>query len=203
LNSWRFRLKRRVFREESAVFLNLGCGAKYLEGFINVDGNLFCKKDMWLDLRNHLPFDNESVDGIYCSHVLEHFYPTELRGVLQECHRVLKQGGGIRILVPSLEKAIEAYSAGKASWFPDFPASHDSIGGRFVNYLFCDGQHRLAFDWGFADEVLRASGFDTSSLEIPVRSKVIPRTLLIEAEDPAEAWITSSLIVEAHKKEQG
>jgi len=76
---------------------------------------------MWLDLRNGLPFPSHSVEGIYACHVFEHFYWKELIRVCNECFRVLHHGGGIRIPVPSLEMALEAYLRGDKPWFPDFP----------------------------------------------------------------------------------
>src|ERR1022692_1747428 len=90
--------------------LHLGCGTKYLPGFLNIDGNLFNKIDLWLDVRNGLPFRSNSVDSIYSTHMFEHFYPDELKPLLRECARVLKNDGGIRLIVPNLESAIAAYT---------------------------------------------------------------------------------------------
>jgi len=93
-----------------ARHLHLGCGTKYLPGFLNIDGNLFNKIDLWLDVRNGLPFPSNTVDSIYSTHMFEHFYPDELQLLLRECLRVLKPGGGIRLIVPNLGSAISAYS---------------------------------------------------------------------------------------------
>ena len=51
-------------------------------------------------------FDDNSVDVIYASHVLEHFYyniDDELTNTLKEWHRVLKIGGKLMISVPDLK----------------------------------------------------------------------------------------------------
>jgi predicted SAM-dependent methyltransferase len=140
--------------------LHLGCGTKYLPGFLNIDGNLFNKIDVWLDVRNGLPFKSDSVDSIYSTHMFEHFYQDELMRLLQECARVLKSGGGIRLVVPSLESAITAYTQQRVNWFENiFPHHFNSLGGRFSNFVFCDGQHRTAFDFSYMSEVLRVAGF--------------------------------------------
>jgi SAM-dependent methyltransferase len=140
--------------------LHLGCGTKYLPGFVNVDANPLQKTDAWLDVRCGLPFANGSVDSIYSTHMIEHLYPDELDKLLRECLRVLKTGGGIRIIVPSLSNAIVAFQEKRHDWFYDaFPRHFDSLGGRFSNFVFCDGQHRTAFDLGYLDEVLRKAGF--------------------------------------------
>lgn len=143
-----------------ASHLHLGCGTKYLPGFLNIDGNPFNKIDVWLDVRNGLPFRSGSVDSIYSTHMFEHFYTDELKRLLQECVRVLNGHGGIRLIVPSLESAIAAYSQARSEWFSDtFPRHFDSLGGRFSNFVFCDGQHRTAFDFSYLSEVLREAGF--------------------------------------------
>ncbi len=142
-----------------ACHLHLGCGTKYLPDFLNIDGNIFNKIDVWLDVRNGLPFRSESVDSIYSTHMFEHFYADELKRLLRECARVLKSGGGVRLIVPSLESAIAAYTQQRNDWFDPFPQHLDSIGGRFSNFVFCDGQHRTAFDFGYLSEVLREAGF--------------------------------------------
>lgn len=180
-----------------ACHLHLGCGSKYLPGFINIDGNFFNKLDLWLDVRNGLPFPPNSVDSIYSTHMFEHFFADELDQLLRECVRVLKPSGGVRLIVPNLESAIVAYHRNDSSWFSDsFPRHFDSLGGRFSNFVFCDGQHRTAFDFSYLDEVLRSAGFRTverseeGSSHLYTRhvppyeggdSKELPHSLYVEA----------------------
>jgi prepilin-type processing-associated H-X9-DG protein len=143
-----------------ALHLHLGCGAKYLPGFVNVDANPLRKVDLWLDVRCGLPYRANSVSSIYSTHMIEHLYPDELERLLRECARALKPGGGLRIVVPSLRNAILAYQENRYDWFPgNFPRHFDSVGGRFSNFLFCDGQHRTAFDFGHLQEILFKAGF--------------------------------------------
>jgi SAM-dependent methyltransferase len=159
-NYYLHRFLRRPRPANGGQHLHLGCGPNYLAGFLNIDGNPFQKIDLWLDVRNGLPFPSNFVDSIYSTHMFEHFYSDELKRLLQDCVRVLKPGGGIRLVVPSLASAIAAYSEKRSAWFYDsFPRHFDSLGGRFSNFVFCDGQHRTAFDFGYLDEVLRDAGF--------------------------------------------
>jgi len=144
----------------SPTHLHLGCGPKYLERFINIDANPLNHVDLWLDVRNGLPFPSNSIDSIYSTHMFEHLFDGELHRLLSECFRVLKSGGGIRVVVPNLGSAIRAYAEQKMDWFPDsFPHQFDSLGGRFSNFVFCDGQHRTAFDFAYLEEVLQRAGF--------------------------------------------
>src|SRR5690349_19733292 len=137
-----------------------------------------------------------SVDRIYTCHVLEHFYADQLTMVLVECARVLKPGGGMRILVPSLESACRAYLAGDVAALSHFPRPYRSIGGRLVNIIFCDGQHRMGFDLSLAEELLADAGFGEVRRAARWESSLFPREVL-EASEPAETWLDESLIVEA------
>ena len=66
----------------------------------------------------------------------------------------------MRLVVPNLHSAIAAYQQKRNDWFYDaFPRHFDSVGGRFANFVFCDGQHRTAFDFGYLEEELRKAGF--------------------------------------------
>ena len=98
---WKTRMrstipKRLIVNGNGKLWLNVGSGAKAHPSFVNIDGNIFRHPEMWLDLKNGLPFPPGTVDGIYASHVLEHFYYAELAIVLAECRRVLKPSGGLR-----------------------------------------------------------------------------------------------------------
>ncbi len=197
-----YLLHRYVFGARStngARHLHLGCGPKYLPGFVNIDGNLFNKLDLWLDVRNGLPFPSNSVDSIYSTHMFEHFYADELNRLLRECFRVLKAGGGMRLIVPNLESAITAYHRNESGWFDDsFPRHFDSLGGRFSNFVFCDGQHRTAFDFSYFDEVLRAAGFREVERSAEGKSRVYAGQ--VPPYEPGDtADLPHSLYVEAFK----
>jgi len=184
---------------QGANHLHLGCGAKYLPGFLNIDGNPFNKIDLWLDVRNGLPFPFNSVDSIYSTHMFEHFYPDELQLLLRECLRVLKPGGGIRLIVPNLASAISAYSQKQSAWFDDsFPRHFDSLGGRFSNFVFCDGQHRTAFDFSYLSEVLREAGFREVEKSAEGKSRLYGTS--VPPYEPGDSMdLPHSLFVEAFK----
>lgn len=136
--------------------LHLGCGLHYIDGMINIDGNLFRKKDLWLDLRNSLPFPDCSASLVYSSHMLEHLYPEDALRLLKEIHRVLRDDGIARIAVPSMEHAL-MIARGQASM--KFPRSFDDPLAQAVNYLFCDGQHKFGYSSSLLAEFARQAGF--------------------------------------------
>jgi len=181
------------------LHLHLGCGTKYLENFVNIDANPRQKTDLWLDVRCGLPFRSNSTASIYSTHMIEHLYPDELERLLRECLRVLKAGAGIRLVVPSLQAAIAAYQAGRTEWFYDsFPRHFDSLGGRFSNFLFCDGQHRTAFDFHYLREILMKAGF--SSVEESAEGKSRIYSCRVPAFEPGDCLeLPHSVFVEAFK----
>jgi predicted SAM-dependent methyltransferase len=131
--------------------------------------------------------------------MFEHFYPDELKRLLQECARVLKDGGGARLIVPSLENAIAAYAQQRSEWFYDsFPRHFDSLGGRFSNFVFCDGQHRTAFDFSYMNEVLREAGFREVEKSAEGKSRLYGTN--VPPYEPGDAQdLPHSLYVEAFK----
>ena len=163
-NYYAHKLRASVFpNNRGPVHLHLGCGPNYLPGFVNIDANPRRRVDLWLDLRNGLPFADGTVDSIYSTHMLEHLYHDELERLLAECWRTLRPGGGVRFIVPNLETAITAYLRRQNEWFDDYPRHLHSLGGRFANFIFCDGQHRSTFDFGHLSELLERTRFERAS----------------------------------------
>ena len=56
-----------------------------------------------------LPIPDESIEFLYCSHVLEHLSLAELRYALSNCYKHLQPGGIFRLVVPDLEFMVKAY----------------------------------------------------------------------------------------------
>jgi predicted SAM-dependent methyltransferase len=159
-NAWLAGLRYRRDAGKGTLRLHLGCGPHYLPGMINVDGNLRRRKDLWLDLRNRLPFPDGSASLIYCSHMLEHLFPDDALRLLGEMRRVLSDDGVARIAVPSLEFAVQI-AAGKvdAGVSARFPRGFDAPAAQALNYLFCDGQHKYGYCWELLEAFARQAGF--------------------------------------------
>ena len=87
--------------------LELGPGASPLKGFVGVD---VVKRptNVVADVSERLPFDDESFDLVYASHVLEHMPWYDNVKILKEWARVLRRGGTMEIWVPNALKVCEA-----------------------------------------------------------------------------------------------
>jgi predicted SAM-dependent methyltransferase len=137
-------------------YVHLGCGHKYLDGLINADGNVFQKIDLWLDLRNRLPFPSRSCKFVYSAHTLEHLFPDEAVRLLREVRRMLRVDGIARIAVPSMEYAIEI---ARGLHVEDWPRPFRDPLAQAINYLFCDGQHKYAYSFDALATFAREAGF--------------------------------------------
>lgn len=89
--------------------LNLGCGNNFHKDWTNIDFVSSSEHVINYNLLDGIPADNNSTDVIYHSHVLEHFSKSDGIKFLQECYRVLKVGGILRIAVPDLETIVKEY----------------------------------------------------------------------------------------------
>lgn len=89
--------------------LNLGCGQRFHEDWVNLDFVSSHKDVIQHDLRKGIPFEDESFNVVYHSHVLEHFSKADGINFLKECYRVLQDEGIIRIAVPNLEVIAKEY----------------------------------------------------------------------------------------------
>jgi ubiquinone/menaquinone biosynthesis C-methylase UbiE len=103
--------------------LNVGCGARFHPDWENVDFVPAHPSVKPFDVRQGIPYEDETFDVVYHSHLMEHFSKQAAPSFLRECFRVLKSGGVIRIAVPDLERiarlyleALEKASRGLVGW---------------------------------------------------------------------------------------
>lgn len=81
-----------------SIKINLGCGRKHLEGYINIDINPNVCPDIIRDLNKGLPFSDNSIDEVVCLHFLEHV--KDIQFTMYEIWRVLKDKGRLMAVVP-------------------------------------------------------------------------------------------------------
>src|SRR6266487_6353049 len=89
--------------------LNLGCGSFVHDDWINIDFVSHDKRVIAHNLLLGIPFNANTFDAVYHSHILEHFTKADAPLFMEECYRVLKPGGWIRVVVPDLELLCKEY----------------------------------------------------------------------------------------------
>lgn len=156
------------------IRVHLGPGKKrYLPGWVNVDANMFTGKcDVWADLRNPLPFRNESISALYSHHLIEHL--PDLRAHFAEAMRCLAPGGAYRAGGPNGDSAIRKFAERDSGWFADFPDKRRSLGGRFENFIFCRGEHLTILTESYLKELLEDAGFVNVTARLPVKDTGFP-----------------------------
>lgn len=140
-------------------FLEIGAGSARKPGWLSLDYVFGC--DLFYNLNNKLPFNDNHFDRIYSSHVLEHFNHYSLTNLLKELHRVLVEGGTMDICVPDASIYINAYISGDPKDLLQFkPAIISNCKMDILNYIFyMNGEHKFMFDYDNLSYQLKLAGF--------------------------------------------
>jgi len=156
-NYYRINLKRSVqlaviakikrffspkIRKPKNKYIHIGCGFHRFEEFDNLDfynsSFSFWKKKNYIphDFKYKLPYEDNSFEGAFSEHTLEHLYFDESKFLLKEICRVLKKSSIFRCTVPGLKIYIENYIEKK----------NDEYFSNFENG--CDALRDLVCNWG-------------------------------------------------------
>jgi glycosyltransferase involved in cell wall biosynthesis len=141
----------------SPLKLNLGCGRDIRDGFLNIDIYSDDERVIGMDARQ-LKFNDNSVDFIKASNILELISHREIDGVLREWARVLKPEGEILIKCPNLRLQLSAFNRG--DWDIDV-----------LTYMMFGGQTNpadyicSAFDFESLSYKIRKAGFEIIDFE--------------------------------------
>lgn len=190
--------------------LQLGCGTNILDGWLNIDLFGFDKRIVILDVREKFPFKDNLFDYIFCEHLIEHLDYQEGLCMLNECIRVLKPKGKIRISTPCMDFLVELYNKDKSDLqqrYINFQASRWNLGDAtdtfVINNFFYSWGHRFIYDYktlkkallvvGFVDVVRCEPGIseDVNLSNLEYHGKVLPdrfnamESLVLEAVKPA------------------
>jgi len=140
------------------IRLHLGCGKRYIDGFVHVDLDDFPHIDYRHDIAELPMFENSSVELIYCCHAFEHLERQQAPQVLREWWRVLEPGGTLRLAVPDFDALIEVYRC-----TGELSSIIGPLYGRFVagdvpgGYLY--HKHKTAYNFDDLQAMLEAAGF--------------------------------------------
>lgn len=135
-------------------------------------GQVFDKNVKYGDITKGLPgIKDNSADGVYCSHVLEHMSLEHFRIALRNTYNMLKPGGIFRIIMPDLETLVRDYITDKDEKHdPEAsvrlikrmmmgvevrPRSFKAVAKHLFGYL----EHLWLWDWESTEKELRDAGF--------------------------------------------
>lgn len=205
LNGWVgrnfFKRKSNInnFSKSKLLYLDIGAGRNYKEGWIHVDFfktrlRKFWKKysghhpDIETDLRKPLFCNDNIIDGIYSGHTLEHLHFDHANNLLEECFRVLKPGSWLRINVPDLKRVIDFYNG-------NIEIKHFKFKAEAIAHLTQNHGHVSVWDEELLSAALKLCGFininkvefgieGTNKFLIKEEEYRKEETLVIEAQKP-------------------
>lgn len=88
--------------------LNLGCGGSpsQYKDYINCDIVQMDGVDQIVDITETLPWEDNTIDEIWCTSVLEHITFDQVPKAIEEFYRILKPDGKLHVSVPNWETII-------------------------------------------------------------------------------------------------
>ena len=192
--------------------LHIGCGPGLLDGWVNID---VAPAPLALNILRGLPFPDGSTQFAFVSHALEHlFFPRDVMPFLAELRRVLQPGGTLRLIVPDVSLAIEAYGSPDTaffdsrretwSWWPKDPTRLEDFlaySGAGSEPAFSFESHKYGYDFETLEKTLRMSGF-TNIRRCSFMQSVHPELRVDDASSVARARFGEryySLFVEAQR----
>jgi len=169
------------------IIIELGCGReKEYPNSIGVDINPDLGADVVCDVERGLPFKDNYADMITSSHFMEHV--RDFGFLMREIHRVLKDGGKLRMILP--------YHSNHRSYFPH----HYKTGFSWVSitdyFLLCNEYDGISFRL-MKDEIVFMKGIVGKIIGRIVNSKPYYYDRFLSFVFPA-----SELHVEAVKSER-
>jgi predicted SAM-dependent methyltransferase len=164
----RRQLAKKYFKSHEILKLQLGCGPSPLPHWLNTDIDIALSKEaLFLNAAKKFPFDDCKFSYVYSEHLIEHLEYDKGLHLVQECYRVIKPGGKLRVATPDLNFLIELYQEDKTElqkryivWavkrFSDFGVYSDTF---VVNNFFRLWDHKFIYDFKTLKQVLEKSGF--------------------------------------------
>ncbi len=177
------------------MYVQYGAGNISIPGWVNFDASptlriqnipilgLLLKKQLncvfddaveYGDIVKGLPIAHNSVDGLFCSHVLEHLTRVDFDVALKNSFNYLKPGGQFRVIVPDLRIFIHEYMNACSS---NSYSTKDNAAEQFctdtclgisgtrasllsrIKSVFSNSMHRWMWDYDALNKALHVHGF--------------------------------------------
>ena len=107
--SWKFKANK-LIDKIGYLQLHLGCGDRHFGGMLNCEYRATRAADIVMDCGNLQKFKNNSIRLIFSHAFIEHLYRKQQQPFLNECHRVLEEGGILIFLgIPDFQVIVQNY----------------------------------------------------------------------------------------------
>ena len=202
------RMTRRYLAAAPSPRLHLGCGQHMLPGWLNADLYPLDGGVLHVDAARRFPFRPATFDRIYSEHLIEHLTYTQGRMMLEECFRVLKPGGRIRISTPDLRFLTDLLLHERTdlqeryvAWMSRLAESDAAPNGVVVlNHFVRSWGHRFIYDGAMLSEALSLAGFsEIVRCEVGRSADTVFQGLENEARMPEGFLRLESMVFEAQR----
>lgn len=137
--------------EGQLLRLDIGCGSRKTDGHIGIDMFECPNVDHVTDIRKApWPIDDGAVESIHTSHFVEHLDGPERISFMEECWRVLRDGGQLVVVCPHWS-SMRAYGDPSHKWPPvcEWTFLYFNKGWRETN-LLTHGVYDIKADFDFS-----------------------------------------------------
>jgi SAM-dependent methyltransferase len=178
---------------DAARRLNWGCGSHPEPGWTNSDQKDDPGIQISCDILDGIPVADGHFEYAVSVHALPEVPYTALLPALRELRRVIRPGGTLRLGLPHLEKAIDAYRRGDRAFFLIPDEEMATIGGKLIAQLTWYGYSRTAFVPEFAEELLRKAEF-AAVHHLPYRRTASAHPDIVELDNrPEESFFVEAV----------
>jgi predicted SAM-dependent methyltransferase len=190
--------------------LEIGAGLNIKPGWLTTD--LYpdpASNVIALDATERFPLPDACFDYVYSEHMIEHVPFASGQSMLRECFRILKPGGTVRIVTPSIGMLLRVMSADRGPlearyrdwsvgcWVPDAPLVTNAF---FLNNFVRNWGHQFVYDQETMRYAMAAAGFEAiAAREINDSPHAALQDLENEARMPRGFLALESMIMEATK----
>ncbi|AGB42133.1 hypothetical protein Halha_2259 [Halobacteroides halobius DSM 5150] len=148
------------------LMLNIGCGDVCFDGWVNIDLDSKAA-DLNIDVRDGLPYEDNSIDYIYSEHFIEHLTVNEGIYFFEEVFRVLKKGGVMRVATPSLKSVVMQYLSDDwkdQEWIKKHGYEYLQTRAEMINLSFRAWGHKYLYDEEELKRRLIEAGFNCNNI---------------------------------------
>jgi predicted SAM-dependent methyltransferase len=139
----------------------------------------FCRVNevRYANAARRIPHAPGTVDAIYSSHMIEHLVRDDAWAFLLECHRVLRPGGRLRLVVPDLHALVHEYLRrgnadnflGQMQFETDLPAG---VFAKLRWLLFGNRGHHWMYDARSLGALASEAGFAKVEMMEPGQTRI-------------------------------
>jgi predicted SAM-dependent methyltransferase len=160
------RLRDEYLGKTEKPKLHIGGGWRLLDGWLNTDIELI-PNVMRMDATEPFPFAENTFQYVYTEHMIEHVPYQQGSRMLQECHRVMRDGGVIRVITPNLAAILGLYKdelwpdqEEYLQWFCRTFVQEGRLDAVYaINAMFRNWGHQFLYDERTLSDSMCAAGF--------------------------------------------